>query len=125
MGLNGMRSWIGTKTFSAGERRARGSTGLAQGCSLSLADSSLPAAAAGLCVIYIHFFRVTKALKSSALKKNVFVQEAFVDDRKAEQPWPRGSFGDDLSPQTAHGQFGLVALSAGRWFQGCPISRWI
>lgn len=73
MGLNGMRSWMGTKTFSAGERRARGSTGLAQGCSLSLAASSLPAAAAGLCMIYIHFFRVTKALKSSTLKKKMFL----------------------------------------------------
>lgn len=77
-------------------------------------------------MIYIHFFRVTKALKSTALKKTcAFVQEAFVDDSKAEQPQPRGCFGDDLNPQRSQGQFGLVAVPAGRWFQGCPISRWI
>lgn len=35
-----------------------------------------------------------------------------MDDSKAEQPQPRGFFGDDLNPQTAHGQFGLVAQPA-------------
>lgn len=75
MGLNGTRSSMGTKTFSAGERRAPSSTGLAQGCSLSLAVPPLPAAAAGLCMIYIHFFLVTKALKSTALKKIMFLCE--------------------------------------------------
>lgn len=90
MGLNGTRSWMGTKTFSAGGRRTRSSMGLATGLqSLPGRASSLPAAAAGLCMIYIHFFRVTKALKSTALKKTcAFVQEAFVDDSKAEQPQP-------------------------------------
>lgn len=116
---------MGTKTFSVGKRKARSSRGLARSCSLSLAACSLPAAAA-VRMIYIHFCLMTEALKSATLKKNVFVEEAFVDDSKAKQPQPVGSgrsFGNGPDPQTAHGQFGLVALPAGRRVLGCPISR--
>lgn len=54
------------------------------------------------------------------------MQEAFVEDRKAEQPQAIGSgrsFGNGPDPQMVHGQFGLVTLPAGKGFLGCPISR--
>jgi len=49
-----------------------------------------------------------------------------VDDGKARQPQLVGSgrsFGTGPDPQMVHGQFGLVALPAGRRLLGCPISR--
>lgn len=117
---------MGTKTFSVGKRRARSSRGLAQSCSLSPAACSLPAAAAvGVHDLYT-FFSDDRSSKIRNLKKNVFVQEVFVDDSKAKQPQPMGSgrsFGNGPAPQTVRGQFGLVALPAGRRFLGCPIGR--
>lgn len=68
---------MGTKTFSAGKRRARSSGGLAQSCGLSPAACSLPAAAAVVCMIYIHFFPMTEALKSATLKKKKKKKKCF------------------------------------------------
>lgn len=117
---------MGTKTFNVGKRRAGSARGLAQSCSLSPAACSLPAAAAVVYMIYIHFFLMTEALKASTLKKKVFVQQAFVGDSKAKQPQPVGSgrsFDNGPDPQTVHGQLGLDAVLAGRRFLPCPISR--
>ena len=72
------------------------------------------------------FFSNDRSCKIRNLEKNVFVQEALVDDRKVKQPQPVGSgrsFGSGPDPQRVHSQFGLVVLPAGRWFLGCPISR--
>lgn len=54
-----------TNVFSVG-KRAGSSRGLAQSCSLSLL-SALSSGTA--CVIYVHFFLLTEALKSATLKK--------------------------------------------------------